>query len=470
MPILYVGRDSYTESLAMLFVTGSLAFVHRAHQSGRRSDWALAGLLAGLVTCARVDGYLAVIALVVAAAAWSAFAAPDGRRRAASQSLSLAAGAAGPVLLGWIDLTHVSRQYYGAQHSNIVHLVAALGAVVLLAPAFVLAVWHTRLGRLGASLGAARVRRRAGAALPALVVLLFAGLAARPLWQTTRGPRALDLENMQRRWGVAVDGTRTYNERTLHWLAMYYGWPTVVLGVAGYAVLVRRLLLHGRRELVALLTAGLATSALYLWTSEVSPDQPWAMRRYVPVVLPVLLVAACVAIGALWQQRRGGWLLRGCAIAAAITMVVIPAVVSWPMRSVREEVPQREQLEAICTAVGHDGAVVEVDAATIFGYGQAIRSFCNVPAVGFDHASAAQIATMNRAVRATGRTLFVLGQSPGLTGGQPGHAFDVVTVQRWPTQINKAPDRPDQQQYAMWLSKVDAGGVPRPVPPLRSGW
>ena len=39
-------------------------------------------------------------------------------------------------------------------------------------------------------------------------------------------------------------------------------------------------------------------SALYLWTSEVAPDQPWAMRRYVPVVLPLMLIAAGAALRA----------------------------------------------------------------------------------------------------------------------------------------------------------------------------
>ncbi|MDT4893823.1 MAG: hypothetical protein QOE97_2858 [Pseudonocardiales bacterium] len=466
MPVIYVGRDSYTESLAMLFVVGSLAFVHRAHTSGRLADWLLAGLLGGLVTCARVDGYLALVGLVAAGAAVAALAPPGLRSAAVRRSLALAGGAALPVVLGWIDLTHVSRQYYHAQHGNIVHLLAALGVAVLVAPVFVLAVWRTSLGRW---LATARARRRTTRALTALIVLAFAALATRPAWQITRGPRQLDLENMQRRWGVPVDGTRTYNEQTVHWLAMYYGWPTVVLAAAGYVLLVRDLLLRGRRALVALLTAGLATSALYLWTSEVAPDQPWAMRRYVPVVLPVLLVAACVAIGALWRQHRARRLMRGGAIAGVIAMIAIPAAVSWPMRSVREEVPQRAQLEAICTAVGRSGAVVEVDAATIFGYGQSIRSFCNVPAIGLTSASTAQIAEMSRAVRATGRTLFVLGQNPDETGGQPGRAFDVVIVQRWPTQINKAPRQPDQQQYAVWLSQVGADGVLRPVPPVRSG-
>ena len=46
-------------------------------------------------------------------------------------------------------------------------------------------------------------------------------------------------------------------------------------------------------------------SALYLWNAQIAPDQPWAMRRYVPVVLPLLLVlAAAFGLRELWRVRR----------------------------------------------------------------------------------------------------------------------------------------------------------------------
>jgi len=40
--------------------------------------------------------------------------------------------------------------------------------------------------------------------------------------------------------GQVVDGDRTYDEQTVHWLAQYLGWPTIVLAVVGYFLLVRR--------------------------------------------------------------------------------------------------------------------------------------------------------------------------------------------------------------------------------------
>lgn len=467
MPIVYVGRDSYTESLTLLFLTGALMFVHRGFGAARARDWALAGVLGGLSTCVRVDSYGALIGVVVAAGVLVATSALDARRRAIGCALALLAGAAVPMLLGWLDLTHVSRQYYFSQHSNITHLAGLLLGVTVLVP-FV--VWGAMRWRWSRWLTDDRVSRRltvgANVALVAVVLLL----ASRPLWQTTRGERLPDLENMQKRWGKPVDGTRRYNELTLHWIAQYYGIATVVLATVGYALLVTRVLRRRDYALVGMLVTGLSMSALYLWDVQASPDQPWAMRRYVPVVLPLLLTAAVVALRCCWRLAgTNGWRrwIRPAVAAATAVVVWFPADVSWPMRAVSDEKGQRAQLDAICAAVGPHGAVVEVDDATVFGYGQAIRSFCDVPALGLLEPSAEQLRQVNAAVRAHGRTLFIVGQSAAATGGQPRHAFSVVTVDRWPTQINQPPDRKDMQQYAIWLSEVDASGTPHPVAPLR---
>ena len=467
MPILYVGRDTYTEPLTLLFLIGALAFVHRGFAARRPADWALAGMLGGLSTCVRVDTYLALVALVLAAAALAATAPPAGRRRAGLCALALLGGGAGPLVLGWLDLTHVSRQYFDSQHGNIVSLIALLAAATLAAPIAVWLAWRPPVRRwFGRPATERLLARIAGAALVVTVVLL----ASRPLWQKTRGPLRVDLENMQRRYGKGIDGTRTYDELTLHWIAQYYGVATVVLAVVGYLLLVGAMFRRREHALVGTLVMALSSSALYLWSVKAAPDQPWAMRRYVPVVLPLLLVAAAVALRWLWDLDRFGRLRRPVVAAFAIATVLFPAVVSWPMRSTSEERGQLRQLRDICTAVGKHGAVMEVDEQTVFGYGQAIRSFCNVPAIGLFDATPAQIQSVNTAVRAHGRTLFLVGQSYEHTGGRKGRAFSVVHVERWPTQINEPPKHGDlkraREQYAIWLSEVDAAGHPHPVAPI----
>ncbi|MDT4939324.1 MAG: hypothetical protein QOG80_2995 [Pseudonocardiales bacterium] len=467
MPLIFVGRDAYAEPLTMLVLMGSLLFLQRAWLSRRARDWALAGLAAGVSTCVRVDSYGALIGVVTAATVYVALAKPAARREVLRHAAALALGAAVPLALGWLDLTQLSRQYYHSQHGNITHLAALLGLVTLLTPVAVWLMWQTRLRRWLAS---AQLARRAPQVMAVVIALVFVALATRPSWQTTHGPLRSDLENMQRRWGAAVDGTRTYNEQTLRWQALYFGWPTVVLAFAGYAVLITHFVRRRAYQLSGVLVMGLTMSALYLYNCEVAPDQPWAMRRYVPVVTPLMFIAAGAALRAAWRHRGVAVIaLRPLVVALAIYAVVFPLGVSGPMRHVREESGQLAQLKAICTAVGKHGAIIEADPATIFGYGQTVRSFCNVAAIGLPRATPADLATAGAAVRAHGLVPYVLGQNPGETGGQPGHAFSVVTVQRWPNQINKAPEEADSQQYAIWLSVIAEDGTLQPVPPLRSG-
>ncbi|MDP9118011.1 MAG: glycosyltransferase family 39 protein [Actinomycetota bacterium] len=482
MPYVYVSRDNYSEPLTMLFLVGALALLHRGLSSRRTADFALAGLAAGSATMVRVDTYGALIGLVFAAASVAALAPASLRRAAAARALVLLTSGAAAAALGWLDVTHLARQYFGSQHHNIILSVDALGAAIILAPVGVWLGWRPRVMRF---LGDERTRRRGAAGAATLVVLAFAFLASRPLWQITRGPFHADLINMQAVSGVAADGTRTYNEQTVHWLALYFGWPTVLLGVAGYVWLIFVMVRRRAYQLIAMLATGLSMSALYLWNCEVSPDQPWAMRRYVPVVLPLMLIAAAAALRWLWRSRSPahgdspshparGAVRAGVVIAAAL-LVGVPAATSWPMRHVREEVPQFGQVQALCSAIGPEGAVMLLDAPVIFGYGQTLRSYCDVPTIGLVNASASELADANRAVRAHGRTLFVLAEDDAGRGeiqmatGLRIDGFSTVRVSRWPTTINRAPSMSVEQQYTMWLVSVDASGVAHAVAPARAG-
>ena len=268
---------------------------------------------------------------------------------------------------------------------------------------------------------------------------------------------------------------RFYNEQSVNWQAMYFGWPTVVLAVAGYAVLVAALVGRRAYALVGTLTMGLIMSGLYLWDCEIVADQPWASRRFVPVVIPLLLVVAAAALRALWSWQRGRKWARALAIIAGVLMVAVPLSVTRPVAGVHEEAGQLHQLQAICAAVGHDGAVLEMDRSTKAGYGQAIRSYCDVPTIAVVGAVPSQLASIRAAVTAHGRTLFLLSQDPTTTcyvvtcyaKSKDVAPFSTVTVQRWPNVINKAPSGPSYAMTIVFLSTVDAAGLAHPVPPAR---
>jgi hypothetical protein len=468
MPIIYVGRDTYTEPLLLLFLMGALTFALRGWSNGRWQDWALAGLAGGAGTCVRVDSYGALLGLVAAMTLFGAIAVTRTQRRNAARcAAALVLGAATPAVLGWIDLTRLSQQYFGSQHGNIIHLVALLLAAVVVSPGVVWLLWQPRAR---AALGSARSRELLPRLAAVALAVTFLALVTRPEWQTTHGALAPDLVNMQKVSNVAQDGTRTYNEQTLRWQALYFGWPTIVLGFAGYGVLFADLVRRRAYQLVAVLGMGVPMSLLYLITSEVAPDQPWAMRRYVPVIIPLYLVAAAAALRWGWYAgaARRAFVRPVLAFLAAV-LVGYPLVISAPAWRISEERGQLAQLDDICTAVGKHGAIITTDHVDVVSYNQTLRSFCDVPVVGLLDDTNVELDTVAAAVRAHGRVPYLLGQDPNVTGGQPGHAFSVVNVQRWPTLINETATGPDTQQYAVWLSVVEPDGRFVPVPPLTPG-
>ena len=188
------------------------------------------------------------------------------------------------------------------------------------------------------------------------------------------------------------------------------------------------------------------------------------------MIIPLLLVAAAVALRALWAWPRLHAWGRVLAIAGGVLMVAVPLVVTRPMAHVREEAGQLNQLQAICAAVGHNGAVVEMDRSTKDGYGQAIRSYCGVPTIALVGFTPARLALARAAVIAHGRTMFLLSQDPATTTyATSGDVapFSTVTVPRWPYVINRAPTGPASRTTFIFLSTVDASGLAHAVPPPR---
>ena len=218
----------------------------------------------------RIDSYLALLAIVVAVVALVCVAEAGRRRAAVTDALALLGVAAVPMVLGWLDVTRLSSGYYRDQHHNIIAGVGAGSRSSSSSPRW-------RSGSRGARAVRDRLRQREGPrrdrrtgqrspAWAAVVVLL-----SRPLWMTGRYKFNHTLVIWQGLDGVAADGTRSYNERTVLWLVDYLGWPTVALGMLGYCLLIIALVRRRAYPLIGMLTLGLAMSAVYLWNAEHHP-------------------------------------------------------------------------------------------------------------------------------------------------------------------------------------------------------
>ena len=203
------------------------------------------------------------------------------------------------------------------------------GGLVLLVVAALLLMRVPRARQLTRDIVAMRPLRWLPGIGSAAVIGGLVWLAVRPYLQTVRGvlgPGAAGyVATLQRIAGLRVDPTRLYSEDTLYWVIWYAGIATVLLGGFGAAILLRRCLrdlLNWRNATGTSLNWALpmaivlAGCGAILWQPFTVPDQPWASRRLVPVVIPGLILLAIWA--AAWLTKRARERGAGVATAAVV--------------------------------------------------------------------------------------------------------------------------------------------------------
>jgi hypothetical protein len=385
LPTVHFARDLYSEPLAVLLIFGGLAFLSLARGVRQPGLSLLAGLMIAAATMTRIDGWVVVIAIVtyLMAVWWTA------QENDASTTI---AGFVHPVFLGilisgsvgLLDGVVRARPYLAERSSQIVLMFGLLIAVTFVG---VLALrWPEPVRRLAAWFD--RHRATIAWVIPIMIVAAAAVMfLLRPLVQETHaaGPDP-SIELIQELDGLPIDGSRTYNEWSMRWLSWYLGVFGLSLAVFGLAWAWRRSILGLARFWPFLLTVSL-TTALYVVRPSITPDQLWAMRRFLPVVLPGLVLAAVLAVQ--WASARVSRArLRAAALTgAAVVLIVIPAVFMWPLRSSTSYVGMYGALEEVC-AVAYDGSAVLLTTRVAGRFGPAVRSFCGVPVAGIPDSNA----------------------------------------------------------------------------------
>lgn len=466
LPMLYVSRDTYSEPLCLLFLLGGVLLFWRAVERDHVGLYALTGLVLGASALARLDSYASLLALPVALTVLCATAAPEQRRRRLLSCGVLAATCLVGVVIGYRDVTDLSYGYYASMTHTVHSLgLAAVGLTVAGALVVVLC-WRTSVLQV---LSRAHVRRNLGLAIAGLTGLVYVGFATWPLWSENHDPNASPatasfIAALQRSRHLAVDPTRTYREYAVTWQGWNYGWPLVVLAGVGLVLLVWRLVTARERTTLLFVLTLLGMSLLYFYSPQIVPDQTWAMRRYIPVVIPGLLVAAVYAI---WQLRRlprrlGVPVMAGLGIA----LVVVPAVITSPMYRVREDVPELALVRQVCGVLPSDAAVVVVEAGARSGYLQTLRSWCDVPAISLIGATSTQLVEVRTAVAKRGKQLWAFSLTPDAipapAGTQPV-AVTSITATRWPNTLQIVPQLENVFYQSAFIGPVAADGTVRTV-------
>jgi hypothetical protein len=530
LPEQYTSRGSFSETVAQVLLFGGLSLVadgltlDRAHKArGSRPEpqgltgtralpavggwrsrlralspgrhlaqhWplmALGGLALGLTAVVRVDGLLDVLPAIpflgILFARRSSTTIPFGIGLIVGAGYGLADGylLARPLLDSLQPLP------------ELIGLLAAWLAALTLAAVELLRMpgFRRRLRTL--------LARRPVRWLPdlgaALAVAALTGLVIRPYLQIVRQPAnratAGYVASLQRLEHLPVDPGRLYAEDTLYWVIWYVGLPAVLLGGFGLALLVGRCLRallswqdpSGTVRIWALPLAIICWgSAAVLWQPETVPDQPWASRRLVPLVVPGLILLAIWASASLRARARSrgagntaASLVAACCVAALLLPTVAttfglglthsgksgalqPTADGLALK--RTGQGQVGAVNALCSSLGPSASVLIVDRLVAEQFSQVIRGMCGVPVASMIGQSSGSVQAVLGGMERAGHRPVLLAARPAelyAYGGSPVRILDLSTTQD-PHTLTQPPTAPWPAHYVIWMSAPGSFGA-----------
>ena len=487
-PMLLTARSTYSEPVAQLLLLAGACLLLDAVRSRSRSLAGLAGLLIGLNLLVRIDA-LREVALVVVVVAWLAL-----RRHPAWWPLAVGtlAGAA----YGVVDGFGPAQPYLADLLERIRPVAAALLGLAVLAAVAVPVARRVTPWLLARSWWPVVYTTAAGLAAAGAAGVL-GWLLVRPLVWHGRGTFAARrfIETLQREQGLPIDGHRNYAEQSVRWTSWYVGWPALVLAAVA-AVLLTWRAVRGDRAAGwwALGLAVLFGSALsVLQNPAITPDHPWADRRLVPTVLPVVLLLALWTVATAARAVRGGaaedgttdgttsrtdggparhrpaWLSgrrAGTGVAAVgLLLVLVPAELgSRDLRGTRTEAGEPAAVDQACAAFAPGDVALMVDARARQEWTAVLREACSVPAFGLPgqatdrDATRGEVADVAARVRAAGLRPLLVAQSTGplprLTDRPARQLVDLDTAEHQ-RLLRRSPSGLAPLSIELWVAEPD---------------
>lgn len=378
IPFAEFTRNPYSEILVVVCVLGSL-LVLLEMRLGPHGLLA-AAMVAGVAVTARIDAFL--VASGFAAAMILLPVVTERRWIRLAELVAILGGMGLTSALGW----YVGYRRSPAYVQDLSDDVRNVWLVVALMAAGVLAVYAVRwvLHRTSVDL-AELLDRRVAFFCGALTFVGGIGYwYLAPILLELHGPR-FPIGTKQQRELRPVDETRTYGEEALRRLEFNYGTLLVALGVVGAALVVYRLVLERSRVPWLLIAIGLP-SAPYLVMNRITPDMPWAMRRFLPVIIPVTLILAAVALQA--ARELVGVHRRPVLAMLATVSVAAPLSALAPVVEVRPEANTIGFTRALCRGAPGEVSTAFVTDELLATIGlQTIEAFCGIDAVAAERGS-----------------------------------------------------------------------------------
>lgn len=409
LPLLYFSRDTYTEPLTMTFTFGGLAMLWLVLKSRVWWAWVITGLLFGACLLVRIDAYLTLIGVM---AFWVVYIALSDRKelKARLKEFSLfIVPVVALAVMAWLNLKLFSPGYYESHRPFMIKELLVLGGVVAIGVlATVVIAVKPRLKSWSDKV----TKKWRGAAAVSVIVAAALFLALQPLWYKAPAVRQNSaIAEMQQAGGMEIE-PRTYIELAAHWPGWYLGSVIVALGVLGLALATYKALRDKSFLLLAGVFVVLGTCLVYFWQPSITPDQIWASRRMLPVIMPGLVIFGFFAVAEIMRRLNfsSGYMKHGVFAAVTAGMIVAPLMVSAPFLQERF-LKQHQLIAETCKHLPDDGVVVWLGMARLEMV-QSTRTYCHVPAFGYhwkesDLPSKEKLAEIAKRARSEGKTPFI---------------------------------------------------------------
>ena len=439
------------------------------------------GLVLGLVFTVRIDAVADLFPLVPFVG-WLAFRRVLGWKRfAGGLLLGLAFGGFDCLFITYPYAAHVGPDL-AKVGIGFVLLSAATGAVMFIATA-------VRRGE-AKELGHPARGPGVGGPLPLLaavgVLLIGMFFFLRPHLMTMRAnPEsggANYVEQVQRFLHMSVDPTRSYYEQATRWLSWYLGWGTLALALIGACWLAYEQIAGHRRVWAPAFLVCFGSAVWVLFAPSITPDHPWADRRFVPVVLPGLVLFALIAVVPVMQfiasRSSRAWsadssarpvllgALQGAVGALAVLIIVLPVWTgSRDVIYTKTEVGEPTLVHQVCTQLRPGDVVIAIGGRARTEWPGTMKVMCGVN-VGYldndgDLTEMSQIYTQ---VHADGGRLMLLAESEGDKNAADFEAAwpdkptaSLITSEATHTLVTR-PGKPTKFLTEMWLGEYQLGG------------
>ena len=341
---IWVARQTLTEVPAQLLIWSGLLLLVAYLARGRPALGAWAGILLGVSAFVRIDAFLLVPFLLIGHALWRIVT----RRRANQPSWR-------PVYLGSVPLFALALVFYGAFSQpyllDLSNQMLEIGALTVAAAALLALNRVRQLTELAASVLA---RRK-------LVVGALIFLAAVAAYAYFIRPMLAPF-NVIDAPGKPFDGQRSYVEDALANAGRYLTPGVVWAALLGWSLVFVAISRRSRAAVgaVPLLMVAMGITAVYAWNQSVFPDHFWAIRRFVPEIIPAMVLFACV--GTAWLVGRLSKPGRRLAIGLIVPLLVVwTGYIGPPMYVTPEREGSYAALGEFAQAVPANGYVFAFD-------------------------------------------------------------------------------------------------------------